>query len=239
MFSSYHIGFMGLTCFMAILGSKVTSTWSLDKVHKLLIVTMLIMFCFDPMYWFWEVKTYGEMNLATSLPLYICSLYLFMLPVGLLLPKGNVFKQMALANLATVGLLGGIFGMVFNTYVGIYDFFSFVPLRSLIYHLLMIVTSTILWTTGYYKPTSKDRILSLLPLYGLLLVCIKLNGKFGWDYCYTSGGIGTPFAAISGRMPMPMFLLLLYGAGSVILNVIFYRKYFRNNDDDMSKYLYN
>lgn len=61
-------------------------------------------------------------------------------------------RQTASATVCTVGMLGGVFGLVFNIYVGQYPFFSFVPLRSLLYHAMMILVTAAMWASGYYRP---------------------------------------------------------------------------------------
>lgn len=45
----------------------------------------------------------------------------------------------------------------------------------------------------------------------LVGVSLVLNSLFGWDYCYTAGGIGTPLERLSAVLPRGIFLLLFYG----------------------------
>lgn len=182
-----------------------------------------IMALFDPLYWVWEWRQFGALNFATTLPLYICSLFWMMLPIAVFARPG-VLKRIALSNVCTVGLLGGILGLVFNVYLNQYPFFSFVPLRSLLYHFLMILVASLLWTTGYYRPQNRDWLLCLVPLGGLLLPSLILHRLYGWDYCYTGGGPGTPFEALSSRLPRPLFLLVLFGGMSLLIYVVFYRR---------------
>ena len=61
----------------------------------------------------------------------------------------------------------------------------------------------------------------------LVSVCLLLNRIFGWDYCYTAGGIGTPLARVSARMPTLLFLLVLYGGLLLIVQFLFYRRFSR------------
>lgn len=177
---------------------------------------------FDPAYWVWEVRTSGSIDFATALPLYLCSLFWLLLPMALF-ARREWIRQTASATVCTVGMLGGVFGLVFNIYVGQYPFFSFVPLRSLLYHAMMILVTAAMWASGYYRPRPADRYRCFLPVAMLVGVSLVLNSLFGWDYCYTAGGIGTPLERLSAVVPRGIFLLLFYGGLLGLIQLVFYR----------------
>lgn len=179
---------------------------------------------FDPVYWIWETRTIGSIDLATTLPLYLCSLFWLLLPAALFARRESL-RQTACATVCTMGLLGGVFGLVFNTYVGQYPFFSFVPVRSLLYHIMMILVSTAMWASGYYRPRPADRYRCFLPVAALVGVSLVLNRLFGWDYCYTAGGIGTPLERVSSMVPRSLFLLAFYGGLLGLIQLVFYRRF--------------
>ena len=56
-------------------------------------------------------------------------------------------------------------------------------------------------------------------------VCLVLNHFFGWDYCYTAGGVGTPLERLSAVLPRGLFLLVLYGGLLLLIQVLFYRPF--------------
>ena len=66
----------------------------------------------------------------------------------------------------------------------------------------------------------------------LLSVCLVLNRLFGWDYCYTAGGLGTPLERVSAVLPKGLFLLVLYGVLLLLIQGIFYRRRFTVDDMD-------
>lgn len=109
---------------------------------------------FDPVYWVWEARTTGGIDFSTTLPLYLCSLFWLLLPAALFARRERV-RQTACATVCTMGMLGGVFGLVFNVYVGQYPFFSFVPVRSLMYHVMMILVTAAMWASGYYRPNRR------------------------------------------------------------------------------------
>lgn len=189
-------------------------------------VCAVLVLLFDPVYWIWEIRSFGTINPATTLPLYLCSLFWLLLPLAAF-ARRDIVRQTAAASLCTIVMLCGIFGLVFNVYLNRYPFFSFVPLRSLLYHILMVLVPTGMWASGYYRPQPRDRFLCFIPVILLVAVSLLLNHLYGWDYCYTAGGAGTPLALLSARIPRVLFLLLLYGSLLLLIQFIFYRRFSR------------
>ena len=189
-------------------------------------VCSLLAVLFDPVYWVWEIRSFGSIDPATTLPLYLCSLFWLLLPLAAFAREGIV-RQTATASLCTIVMLCGVLGLVFNVYLNHYPFFSFVPLRSLLYHMLMILVPTGMWASGYYRPQPRDRLLCFVPVGALVGISLVLNRLFGWDYCYTAGGPGTPFERLSAVLPRGIFLVVLYGGLLLLIQVLFYRPFLR------------
>lgn len=212
---------MVLTALLVSLCCLWARTWERRTVEWFFKVMAVVMLFFDPTYWTWEWRTTGAIDLATSLPLYICSLFWILLPVAVYAREGRL-KRAAMSCLCTVCMLGGVMGMVFNTHVGRHPFFSFVPLYSMVYHFMIILVIALMWATGYYEPRRSDRYLCMAPVVLLVLANLPLNWRFGWDYCFTAGGPGTPFELLSSRVPQLVFLLVLYGGVALLLGKGFY-----------------
>ncbi len=195
------------------------------SVELLLKACAVAALAFDPAYWIWEWRSFGQLDLSQTLPLYLCSLFWMLLPAAFLTCWPRLC-QIARAAICTIGTLGGIFGLVFNVYLNRYPFFSFVPLRSLLYHVLMVVVAAVMWASGFYRPQPEDRWRCFYPVLLLLGVCLICNHCFGWDYCYTAGGLGTPLERLSSRLPRGAFLLLLYGGLLGLIQLLFYRNFY-------------
>lgn len=193
------------------------------QIELFLKIAAIVVLFFDPLYWFWELKTFGKFDFATTLPLYLCSLFWMLMPIAAFC-KDGVLRRIAISNICTVCLLFGAFGIVCNVYLDRYPLFAFVPMRSLLYHVIMVVVPSVMWTSGYFRPRSKDCILGFIPVLVLLIPCLVLNKIFGWDYCYTGGGIGTPLEILSSHMPRLAFLLILFGGIFLIILFAFYFK---------------
>ncbi len=195
-----------------------------EKVQQLYFLGFAgLCLCFDPLYWVWEWQNFGRLHWATTLPCYLCSLFWILLPLAVL-GKGTV-QQIAKSHICTLSFLCGVLGLVFNVYLNQYPFFSFVPLRSLLYHYLMILVASLFWASRRYRPQKGDALRSILPVLLLLGIAQGLHLRYGWDYCYTAGGLGTPLALLSARVPVGVFLCLLYGTMLLLLG-LFYALYF-------------
>ena len=222
MFQMPHIAVLICTAFLAALLCRWARHAPRKAVERWLRVGAVAVLFFDPAYWIWEVSRFGRMDPAASLPLYLCSLFWLLMPLAVF-ARRDWLRQMASATVCTVGLLGGVFGLVFNIYLNRYPFLSFVPVRSLLYHMLMVLAPSVMWSSGYYRPRREDRYRCFVPVAALVGVCLVLNRLFGWDYCYTAGGVGTPLEKLSGVLPRGLFLLVLYGGLLVLIQLLFYR----------------
>lgn len=90
----------------------------------------------------------------------------------------------------------------------------------------MIAAAVLLWAGDVYRPQPGDRVLCFVPVGVLVGVSLVCNRLFGWDYCYTAGGIGTPLEAASRIMPRWAFLFVLYGGLWLVIQALFYRRFY-------------
>lgn len=221
MYKLPHIIFILFAAAAVASASIIAKNIKLKTVQSFLKVSAVIMLAFDPVYWIWEYNKFGALDLSTTLPLYLCSLFWILLPIAAFAAEGKL-KRAALSNICTVGLLGGILGIIFNVYLDHHAFWSFIPIRSLIYHLFMVLIPSVLWFSKYYTPKIEDTYLCFAPVLILLIPCVITNHMFGWDYCYTNGGPGTPLTLVSKNMPKGLFVLFLYSSLLAAINFIFY-----------------
>lgn len=222
MFKPAHLMSIALTALMAPLLSQYVARGGREKVERWLYGLAFLIVWFDPAYWLWEWTTYGKFHYASTLPLYLCSLFWMLFPVGVFSRPG-FFKQMALAHVATVGLISGIMGFVFNYHLNAWPFVSFVAIRSLLYHFLMIFGALLLWMSGYYQPKVFDHWRAMIPVVILLIPSLVLHALYGYDYGYTAGGQGTAFTILSSVVSKPLFLLTIYVGLFLLIWVLFYR----------------
>lgn len=224
MFQLPHLLTLALTAALLPLVCTAAREAPLSLTHRCLECCAMVMLLFDPAYWVWEIRTSGQIDFSTALPLYLCSLFYLLLPAAVFARRDSI-RQIARATICTMGMIGGVLGLVFNVYLNSYPFFSFVPLRSILYHIMMILVSSAMWASGYYRPRPSDRYLCFLPVAALIGISLFLNRLFGWDYCYTGGGVGTPLEVLSACLPQWVFLFVLYGALLLLIQLLFYRRF--------------
>ena len=242
MYGFLHIAFMTTTViFIWLISSKMKSFP--QHIGTFLKVTALLSMTFDPMYWIWELRHTANISFATTLPLYLCSLFWILMPIIAFTKKDTIVNRIATSCVCTIGIITGILGIVFNVYLNQFSFFSFVPLRSLLYHVLMITVPSVMWRTGYYKPKSLDLGLFYIPVLILLIPCYYVNKFFGYDYCYFNGGIGTPLELFSSGMPIIVFLAIIYTSLYILCVLCFFcpmlLRVFKNHKNKLEIIRYN
>jgi hypothetical protein len=225
MFPVPHLLSLAIAAVVIFLVCRATTHMAWQSVDRFLKVCAILVLFFDPVYWIWEFLHFGTLDFSTTLPLYFCSLFWILLPVAVF-ARNDWLRQTAAATVCTIGLLGGIVGLVLNIHLAQYPFFHFVPIRSMLYHFLMVLVTAVMWTSGYYRPRYGDSYRCLIPIAALVTVSLLLHQLFGWDYCYTAGGIGTPLERLSAVLPNGVFLLFLYGSLALLIQLLFYRRYF-------------
>ncbi len=194
------------------------------SIKNILKVFAVVMLLFDPMYWIWEAIMFGRFHLPTSLPLYYCSLFWMTLPLIAWCKEGSFVYRCSIAYICTMNVIAGVFGLIINTHLITYSFFTFVAQRSLLYHVVMLFIPALLWTTRTYKPKQIDGALFLVPLAILYVPAITIDFIYNFDYCYMNGGRGTPIINFSKLMPPPVFIIVMIAVIIAVVNLVFYGK---------------
>ena len=223
MFSIPHILFMVFTVISICIINKKTVNKDMTKLLKFIAIIMVF---FDPVFWLYSIYVSKHINYSTIHSLYICSLFWMLFPFAMFIRNNNsTFKRIALSMCATVVILSGSMGILFNTYVA-QGMINFPTIRSLLYHYLMMLAMSLLWSQKIYVPEKRDKYLSFIPVVVLVVVCYVVNIFTGWDYCYTAGGMGTPFNIlfniVNFIVPIPVVSKIVY------LIIVYTTYYFLN-----------
>lgn len=191
------------------------------KVKKILLVCAIFALVLDPLYWIWELCASGTLHFEKTLPLYFCSLFYITLAFAVFC-KNQKVKQTCYSYLATMNIFAGLMGLILNTNLNSYHVWSFVGVRTLVFHLLMLFVSCLLWFTKYYKPEIKDIYRFFIPLAILFVPALIVDKTCDFDYCYLNGGRGTVIETISAKMPNFIYIFLLYLLIYVCVISVFY-----------------
>ena len=143
----------------------------------------------------WDLKTGESFNYAGLLPLYTCSLFIFVLPFAAF-AKGRA-KRYALSFITTLSIPAGFTVFIYPHILETYPIFTFPATHSLIFHFSMVFTGVFLIVTDYYRPTFKDVLYGMIPLWIFSLFVIPanfiMNRYNAWvDYMLYMRGSGMP-----------------------------------------------
>ncbi len=145
----------------------------------------------------WDIKTGGSFNWDGLLPLYTCSMFLFVLPIAAW-GKGKI-KRCATAWLSTIGVFAGMTNFFLPPILHTYPFWTMATFASLNFHFWMVFVGIFLGVTGYYKAEWSDILYSWLPLAAFSVIVIPAN--------YILQGLGF----------YPDYMLYMHGNGAPLL----------------------
>ncbi len=225
MFSLIHIITLLICSASIVYFSIVYGNKDYVFTMKSLKIMSVIIILLNPLNWAYEIFSVGVVDINLNLPIHLCSLYWYLFPFAVFLKKDSFFRQICLASCATIGIIGGILGLLMNQHLNLNPFLSFPVLRSIAYHYIMVFSAVLLWTKRVYVPRKADRFTNYIPVLILVLICCAVDGLYGIEYCYVRDGAGTPFSIISSIMPRTLYVITLYLTLYLIIRFVFYNKY--------------
>ncbi len=210
MFSTAHFISLIVTAILIAYFLSVLNKHSMRLTTLVLRSIAVILLFLNPLNWAYELVVYGSINYELNLPLHLCSIFWALFPFVAFLKKDSLFKRVSLASCATLGIVGGILGLLLNVHLNLNPFFSFPVIRSIVFHGIMLFAALLLWTSGIYKPQKFDQYLNFIPIIVLVFICIIVEMNFGYEYCYVRDGSGTPLTIVSDVLPRPIYLFVVY-----------------------------
>ena len=131
---------------------------------------------------------YYGFNISGDIPFYICSLYLYTMPV-VIWGKG-LWQRMACTYNCTIGLFGAIVNYIMPNVTVNNSLFSFAGFHTTLYHTILIATPLVMLCTGFFKLKFKDFGWSFLSFVVITFPVVIFNYIAGTDYMYfREGGI--------------------------------------------------
>jgi uncharacterized membrane protein YwaF len=153
----------------------------------------------------------GGFQLTGSLPLYICSIFMYAMPFAIW-GKGKL-KDIGCTYVCTIGLFGAFMNYIIPSVTINHSLLSFYGLHTTIYHSMLLVAPIVMLTTGYTKLSFKNFGWTFLGFVGLTAGVVVLDYIIEADYMYfrtaetTSVGIVMNIAsATSYFWPVLMYL---------------------------------
>lgn len=219
-FGVSHIVFIVISLITIPLLCILLRKVSHEKIKKYLIIYWAVSTSLEVFKIILESISIGHMNWSGLLPLYLCSIPMYIMPFAIW-GKGKT-KQSCLGFMCTFAILGGIANIIYPGILNGYPVFtSFAGLHSMLYHYAMVFTGFWLWTSKYYTPQKYDFIFSFLPLAIFSIPVIVLDKIFGWDYMFYNGGY-FPFSLIASKMPQWLWTIVMFILYFAVISLFVY-----------------
>lgn len=132
-----------------------------------------------------------------ELPLWTCTIYLFVLPLSLF-SKNQKVQNACKAFICSISMMGGFANFLFPTE----SLFSFMGLHTFIYHFILFITPIIMLATGVYKPELKHAKGAILIFIIYAVPVFIFDNLFQQDYMFIYNGTWFgPLADLASLMP--------------------------------------
>ena len=155
----------------------------------------------------------------TELPLWTCSIYLFVMPLSLL-NKNEKIKNACNGFICSISMVGGFINFLFPSE----SLFSFLGLHTFLYHFILLITPITMLVSGYYKPKFKDFKGAVLIFIIYAIPVFIFDNIFKQDYMFIyNGSWFGPLADFAALMPHKLIWTLVCIIGhSLVATLIIY-----------------
>ena len=211
LFSPLHIVVMVILTVAVPLAAFFLRKLNEKKMKILFIVLWAVVSAFEVVKITWESVTNPNGFEATGiLPLYLCSLYMYVMPFAIWAKPNSFLRRMACAFLCTLNLVGGLINFVYPVNVlSNYSAISFAGLHTLVYHAVMVFVALLMLFSGYYRFELKDAWLAFLPVAVFSIPVHIVNFTINADYMFFHGNF-FPFSLIASHLPLWLWIIVLY-----------------------------
>ena len=157
-------------------------------------------------------------SIGGHLPLYVCSLFMYVMPVAIW-GKG-IFKHVASAYVCTIGVFGAIGNYVVPSVIESYSLFSFFGFHTTLYHTVLWVTPLVLLCTGYFRFNFKEFGWQILSFVIVTFPVVIFNYIADTNYMYFNTGIFIEDFAAKVSYAWPLFAYIGYAAIMMTMQLI-------------------
>ena len=216
LFSTPHLVYVGLVFMFSFLAARIFRNAGREGIGKWLKIQAVFTPILEVVKISWEsyydITTGQGFNAGGLLPLYTCSLLIYMLPLAAW-GKGKA-RDCALAFLTTIGMLFGAVGVIYCNGLNFYPFWTFGAFYSLYFHTSMFLTGVVLLASGHVRPEWKNVPLSFIPVAVLAVIAVPADYILSTDYMLLYSGSGVPLyedlaAWLAERGLRPVYTLIM------------------------------
>ena len=167
------------------------------------------------------VNICGGFNIRSGLPLYICSLFMYVMPFAIW--GRGVFKRIGCAIVCSLGLFGAIGNYVVPSVIVSYSLFSFFGFHTTLFHTILVAAPLIMLCTGYYRFKFKDYGWTYLGFFVLTIPALIFNFIAKTDYMYLFEGNYLPLldgVAAKVGYGWPPIMYAVYAAIIILMQLL-------------------
>lgn len=211
LFSPLHIVFMVILSIGIPLLAFMLRKMDKKKMKRLFIILWAVVTALEIVKIIWESATNPNgFEAAGILPLYLCSIFMYIMPAVIWAKEGSFIHRSACAFVCTLNLIGGLVNFVYPSNVlSAYSVISFAGLHTLFYHGMMVFVALLMLFSKYYSFSNiKDAFLAFIPLFIVSIPANIVNFTINASYMFFRGGF--PFSLISDHMPALLWVIVLY-----------------------------
>lgn len=211
LFSPLHFVIMAILTIAVPLAAFFLRKIGHKKIKIIFIVLWAVVSAFEVVKITWESVTNPNGFEATGiLPLYICSLFMYVMPFAIWSKPDSFLRRMACGFLCTLNMVGGLINFVYPVNVlSNYSAISFAGLHTLIYHAAMVFVALLMLFSRYYRFELKDACLAFIPIAVFSIPAHIVNFTIGADYMFFRGNF-FPFSIVASHMPVWLWIIVLY-----------------------------
>ncbi|MBR4418724.1 MAG: YwaF family protein [Clostridia bacterium] len=165
----------------------------------------------------------GEFVWSGSLPLYICSIFMYAMPFAIW-GKGKI-REMACTFVCTIGLFGAFMNYIIPSVTINHSLFSFWGLHTTIYHSMLLLGAVVILMTGYHKVRFRDYGWAFLGFVVLTFGVVIIDFIIPADYMYFRTGEGTSLGIVMSiasatKLFWPVLMYLGYAITQIVMTAL-------------------
>lgn len=199
-FSLTHIICMVLLTLLLITLIEILRKTNKRNVKIYLKVVSILMPCMEIFKISWEtyydIKLGHGFNYGGLLPLYTCSMFMYVLPFAAF-SKNEKVQNIAYSFLTTISVFGGLTNFYLLQLLHTYPFWTYAIFASIFFHFMMTFTGLFILATKTYTLKFMDIIYGWIPVLIFSFIVIPINfylqrKGFYPDYMLLMHGNGAP-----------------------------------------------
>ena len=229
MFGFEHLVVISIICVLINITMFVVARIKKEKAIRIIKVFGIIVPCLELCFTAWMYMC-GVHNIINLLPLHICALQMFFVPLSVFM-KNDVLRDYVYLT----AIVGGIFGIVFPSGIAnYYPIISFRAIETFLFHYLILIIPILMIRIKEHRPNIKNYVNVMIVVMLLVDFTFIIDTAFGQNYMFLREGAEVGFIekvyGISPMLYLVSYISFLF-VGALIMYLPFTLKFKRRKED--------